>query len=358
MTSFKRTIKNRRAGYTPCQIDVREATSNDKSPATALTLARICNATHDPEGRGQVMAMLWQRLHDKGKYWRHVYKSLIVLEFLTKSAPDPVVTEIKQNLFSLQALKEFQHLGKGGKDKGENVRQRAASLAALLENDAQLRQERAQGVPAHERYTEMMGDKALAKAGKTSVGSRSGPSGVPAAASGPAAAPAAPAPAPAPGGQVRGQNEYAAAPPAQARNPAVQTEEELIRQAMIMSMGERGREDFLRAKEQEQAELAMVLSLSMAEANGGDVGGVGEFQRYDPAMYDSPAYSSDDGDEPTPPTTPYGGEFFGAGTPALPSYDEALDESGAGAISPQGLTAEAGAEQTAAYLEVEASIGS
>ena len=54
----------------------------------------------------------------------------------------------------------------------------------------------------------------------------------------------------------------------------------------------------------------------------------------------------------------YGGEFFGAGTPALPSYDEALDESGAGAISPQGLTAEAGAEQTAAYLEVEASIGS
>lgn len=82
-----------------------------------------------------------------------------------------------------------------------------------------------------------MGDKALAKAGKSSVATRSGAGDIPAAAPGPASEPAA-----APGSQAQFQNEYAAAPPSQARNPAVQTEEELIRQAMRMSMGERGRE--------------------------------------------------------------------------------------------------------------------
>lgn len=68
------------------------------------------------------------------------------------------------------------------------------------------------------------------------------------------------------------------------------------------------------SQELEEQQLAMALSLSMAEANGRLAGD-----------------SSDESDgEPTPPSTPYSGEFFApaaAGAPGpdeLPSYDEAF----------------------------------
>jgi epsin len=31
------------------------------------------------------MNMIWKRLHDSGKNWRHVYKGLMLLEYLLKA---------------------------------------------------------------------------------------------------------------------------------------------------------------------------------------------------------------------------------------------------------------------------------
>ena len=62
--------------------------------------------------------MLWKRLNDHGKNWRHVYKSLVVLEYLVKNGSERVVRQCQDNLFSIQTLKDFQFLDKDGKDQG------------------------------------------------------------------------------------------------------------------------------------------------------------------------------------------------------------------------------------------------
>lgn len=64
--------------------------------------------------------MVWRRLNDHGKNWRHVYKSLVVLEYLVKNGSERVVRQCQDNLFSIQTLKDFQFLDKDGKDQGSN----------------------------------------------------------------------------------------------------------------------------------------------------------------------------------------------------------------------------------------------
>lgn len=317
-------MKNARHNYSPCERDVREATSSDKALAPAIVQARIANATYSPESRRQVMTMIWKRLHDSGKQWRHVYKSLLLLEFLLKTAAEDVVAEVKANIFSIQVLQDFQHLGKSGKDKGVNVREHAKSLVALLQNDMQLHSEREIGVRNHQRFTELMGDRALAKAPKNK---------------GKAPHPNAPVPQPHPAGGAPPQQPQQpqhqpyttqpgphnpAGPPGQYTHPhppghpqqgrpppqqmptvstgqaeaRVQTEEQMLAMALRMSSLEADGMQRRQAEEREQQELAIALSLSMAEAEG-----MGTNTALD---------SSDDDSEPTPPSTPYGGEFFGA----------------------------------------------
>lgn len=38
----------------------------------------------------EVMSIIWKRLNDSGKNWRHVYKSLVLLDFLIKCGNDKV----------------------------------------------------------------------------------------------------------------------------------------------------------------------------------------------------------------------------------------------------------------------------
>ncbi len=36
------------------------------------------------------MNVIWRRLNDQGKYWRHVYKSLLLLDYLLRNGTDQV----------------------------------------------------------------------------------------------------------------------------------------------------------------------------------------------------------------------------------------------------------------------------
>ena len=48
------------------------------------------------------------------------HQSLIVLEYLIKSGSERVAQQCKENLFSIQTLKDFQYVDKDGKDQGTN----------------------------------------------------------------------------------------------------------------------------------------------------------------------------------------------------------------------------------------------
>lgn len=91
----------------------------------------------------EIIEMLDKRLNDKGKNWRHVFKSLTVLDYILHAGSENVVHYfryvlfassrlgsedsrglflrlIRENLYIVKTLKEFQYIDEDGKDQGAN----------------------------------------------------------------------------------------------------------------------------------------------------------------------------------------------------------------------------------------------
>ena len=62
------------------QVKVREATSNDPWGPSSTQMSEIADLTYNMVAFSEIMQMIWKRLNDHGKNWRHVYKSLLLLE--------------------------------------------------------------------------------------------------------------------------------------------------------------------------------------------------------------------------------------------------------------------------------------
>ena len=74
--------------------------------------------------------MLDKRLNDKGKNWRHVLKSLKVLDYCLHEGSELVVTWARKNVYIIKTLREFQYVDDDGKDVGQNGKPRNAFLPA------------------------------------------------------------------------------------------------------------------------------------------------------------------------------------------------------------------------------------
>ena len=59
-------------------------------------------------------------MNDKGKNWRHVLKSLKVLDYCLHEGSELVVTWARKNVFLVKTLREFQYIDDDGKDVGQN----------------------------------------------------------------------------------------------------------------------------------------------------------------------------------------------------------------------------------------------
>jgi epsin len=68
------------------------------------------------------MDMLDKRLNDRGKNWRHVLKSLKVLDYCLHEGSELVVTWARKNIYIIKTLREFQHIDEDGRDVGQNGR--------------------------------------------------------------------------------------------------------------------------------------------------------------------------------------------------------------------------------------------
>ena len=66
------------------------------------------------------MDMLDKRMNDKGKNWRHVLKSLKVLDYCLHEGSELVVTWARKNLFIIKTLREFMYTDEEGRDVGAN----------------------------------------------------------------------------------------------------------------------------------------------------------------------------------------------------------------------------------------------
>ncbi|KAI0076686.1 ENTH-domain-containing protein, partial [Panus rudis PR-1116 ss-1] len=137
-----RVAKNYTKGYSDVQAKVRDATSNDPWGPSGTQMNEIAQMTYNQNDFVEIMEMLDKRLNDKGKNWRHVFKSLTLLDYLLHAGSENVVIYFKDNLYVIKTLKEFQYIDEYGKDQGANVRQKAKDITNLLQDESRLRAER------------------------------------------------------------------------------------------------------------------------------------------------------------------------------------------------------------------------
>eukprot|EP00116_Pleurobrachia_bachei_P001095 sb/3461357/ len=121
MTTLRRNLKNTVNNYSDVQCKVREATCNEPwGPATTL-MTEISDATYAVVEFAEIMSVLWKRLNDHGKNWRHVYKALLVMDFIIKRGSERVAQQCKEQIYFLLTLQDFRFIDKDGKDVGGSV---------------------------------------------------------------------------------------------------------------------------------------------------------------------------------------------------------------------------------------------
>ena len=65
-------------------------------------MSDIASSTRNFNDYQLIMSILWKRLNDTGKDWRHVYKSLTVLEFLVAQGAERVIDELREHQYQVQ----------------------------------------------------------------------------------------------------------------------------------------------------------------------------------------------------------------------------------------------------------------
>ncbi|XKL68647.1 hypothetical protein PGB90_006416 [Kerria lacca] len=153
VAGLRRNIKNLAHNYSDAQVKVREATSNDHWGPSSTLMSEIADLTYNVVAFTEIMQMIWKRLNDHGKNWRHVYKALLLLEYLIKTGSDKVAQQCKENIYAIETLRDFQYF-EDGKDPGLNVREKAKQLVILLKDEERLRNERARALKAKERFAQ------------------------------------------------------------------------------------------------------------------------------------------------------------------------------------------------------------
>ena len=65
-------------------------------------MSEIADLTYNVVAFSEIMQMVWKRLNDHGKNWRHVYKALVLLEYLIKTGSEKVRRNLGMGWLSLK----------------------------------------------------------------------------------------------------------------------------------------------------------------------------------------------------------------------------------------------------------------
>ncbi|KAJ8755448.1 hypothetical protein K2173_019246 [Erythroxylum novogranatense] len=129
---LKREVNKKVLKVPGIEQKVLDATSNEPWGPHGAILADIAQATRNYHEYQMIMSVLWKRINDTGKNWRHVYKALTVLEYLVAHGSERVIDEIREHGYQISTLSEFQYIDSSGKDQGNNVRRKSQSLVVLV----------------------------------------------------------------------------------------------------------------------------------------------------------------------------------------------------------------------------------
>ncbi|KAI1716953.1 ENTH domain-containing protein [Ditylenchus destructor] len=92
-----------------------------------------------------------QRQMKKKRNLVRVVTSLVLLDYLIKCGSEKVVQQCRENIYSIETLKDFQHI-EDNRDQGLNVREKAKQMVALLQDEERLKNERARFLLTRKRF--------------------------------------------------------------------------------------------------------------------------------------------------------------------------------------------------------------
>ncbi|CAH9122345.1 unnamed protein product [Cuscuta epithymum] len=140
MREIKREVNKKVLKVSSIEQKVLDSTTNEPWGPHGSLLADIAQATRNYNDYQIIMAVIWKRINDTGKNWRHVYKALTVLEYLVAHGSERVIDEIREHAHQINTLSDFQYIDSSGRDQGSNVRKKSQCLVVLV-NDKERMQE-------------------------------------------------------------------------------------------------------------------------------------------------------------------------------------------------------------------------
>ncbi|KAG7995190.1 hypothetical protein I3843_01G096100 [Carya illinoinensis] len=129
---LKREVNKKVLKVPGIEQKVLDATSNETWGPHGSLLADIAQASRNYHEYQIIMAVIWKRINDTGKNWRHVYKALTVLDYLVANGSERVIDDIREHAYQIQTLSDFQYIDSSGRDQGNNVRKKSQSLVVLV----------------------------------------------------------------------------------------------------------------------------------------------------------------------------------------------------------------------------------
>ncbi|KAL3498537.1 hypothetical protein ACH5RR_041269 [Cinchona calisaya] len=156
---------------------VLDATDDEPWGPHGTALAEIAQATKKFSECPMVMNVLWTRLTETGKNWRFVYKALAVIEYLVAHGSERAVDEIIEHTFQISSLASFEYVEPSGKDVGINVRKKAETIVALLNDKDKIQEVRNKAAVNREKYFGLSSTGITYKSGNASFSSSSFQSG-------------------------------------------------------------------------------------------------------------------------------------------------------------------------------------
>ncbi|CAD6241810.1 unnamed protein product [Miscanthus lutarioriparius] len=149
---LKREVNKKVLKVPGIEQKILDATSNEPWGPHGSLLADIAQATHNYHEYQMIMNIVWKRVSDTGKNWRHVYKGLIVLDYLVAHGTERVIDDIREHAYQISALADFQYIDSSGRDQGSNVRRKSQSLVSLVNDKERIQEVRQKALATRDKY--------------------------------------------------------------------------------------------------------------------------------------------------------------------------------------------------------------
>lgn len=149
---LKRGVNKKVLKVPSIEQKVLDATSNEPWGPHGSLLADIAQASRNYHEYQMIMSVVWKRINDTGKNWRHVYKGLTVLEYLVAHGSERVVDDIREHAYQISTLSDFQYIDSSGRDQGSNVRKKSQSLVVLVNDKERIQEVRQKAASNRDKF--------------------------------------------------------------------------------------------------------------------------------------------------------------------------------------------------------------